>query len=58
MWYSKMYFSEKREFFQFDASGSQGAPSTCREFSFLPFWRWTARSLLHPWSESATTGIA
>ena len=35
MWYSKMYFSEKREFFQFDASGTQGAPSTCREFPFL-----------------------
>ena len=35
MWYSKMYFSEKREFFQFDASGTQGAPATCREFPFL-----------------------
>jgi len=35
MWYAKMYFSEKREFFQYDASGTQGAPSTCQELPFL-----------------------
>lgn len=35
MWYAKMYFSEKREFFQYDASGTQGAPSVCRELPFL-----------------------
>lgn len=35
MWHAKMYFSEKREFFQYDASGTQGAPSVCREFPFL-----------------------
>ena len=35
MWYAKMYFSEKKEFFQYDASGTQGAPSTCRELPFL-----------------------
>ena len=35
MWYAKLYFSEKREFFQYDASGTQGAPSVCREFPFL-----------------------
>ena len=35
MWYAKMYFSEKREFFQCDASGTQGAPSVYRELPFL-----------------------
>ena len=35
MWYAKMYFSEKREFFQCDASGIQGAPSVYRELPFL-----------------------
>ena len=35
MWYVKMYFSEKREFFQCDASGTQGVPSVCRELPFL-----------------------
>lgn len=35
MWYAKMYFSEKREFFQYDASGMQGVPSVFREFPFL-----------------------
>ena len=35
MWYAKMYFSEKREFFQYDASGTQGVPSVFREFPFL-----------------------
>ena len=35
MWYVKMYFSEKREFFQCDASGIQGVPSVDREFPFL-----------------------
>ena len=35
MWCAKMYFSEKREFFQYDAFGTQGAPSICREFPFL-----------------------
>ena len=35
MWYAKMYFSEKREFFQYGTSGTQDAPSVCREFPFL-----------------------
>ena len=35
MWYVKMYFSEKREFFQCDASGTQGVPSIYRELPFL-----------------------
>ena len=35
MWYAKMYFSEKREFFQYDAAGTQGAPSVSRELPFL-----------------------
>ena len=35
MWYVKMYFSEKREVFQCDASGIQGVPSVDREFPFL-----------------------
>ena len=35
MWYAKMYFSEKREFFQYDASGMQGVPSIFRELPFL-----------------------
>lgn len=35
MWYAKMYFSEKREFFQYDAAGTQGLPSVSREFPFL-----------------------
>lgn len=35
MWYAKMYFSEKREFFQYDASGTHGVPSVFREFPFL-----------------------
>ena len=35
MWYVKMYFSEKRELFQCDASGMQGVPSVDREFPFL-----------------------
>ena len=35
MWYVKMYFSEKREFFQCDASGIQGVPSVDRELPFL-----------------------
>lgn len=35
MWYAKMYFSEKREFFQYDASGTQGLPSVFRELPFL-----------------------
>lgn len=35
MWHAKMYFSEKREFFQYDTFGTQGAPSVCREFPFL-----------------------
>ena len=35
MWYAKMYFSEKREFFQYDASGTQGVPSVFRELPFL-----------------------
>ena len=35
MWYVKMYFSEKREFFQCDASGIQGVPSVYRELPFL-----------------------
>ena len=35
MWYAKMYFSEKKEFFQYDAAGTQGAPSVSRELPFL-----------------------
>ena len=35
MWYAKMYFSEKKEVFQFDVHGVQGVPSTCRELPFL-----------------------
>ena len=35
MWYAKMYFSEKREFCQYDASGTQGVPSVFRELPFL-----------------------
>ena len=35
MWYVKMYFSEKRELFQCDASGIQGVPSVDRQFPFL-----------------------
>lgn len=35
MWYAKMYFSEKKEFFQYDSAGIQGAPSTCQELPFL-----------------------
>ena len=35
MGYVKMYFSEKREFFQCDASGIQGVPSVDRELPFL-----------------------
>ena len=35
MWYAKMYFSEKKEVFQFDGYGGQGVPSTCRELPFL-----------------------
>ena len=35
MWYAKMYFSGKKEFFQYDAAGIQGVPSTERELPFL-----------------------
>ena len=35
MWYAKMYFSEKKEVFQFDSHGVQGVPSTYKEFPFL-----------------------
>lgn len=35
MWYAKMYFLEKREFFQYDAAGTQGVPSVSRELLFL-----------------------
>ena len=35
MWYAKMYFSEKREFFQYDATGTQGVPNVSRELPFL-----------------------
>ena len=35
MWYAKMYFSEKKEFFQYDAAGMQGLPSVSRELPFL-----------------------
>ena len=31
MWYAKMYFSEKKECFQYDPAGIQGAPATYRE---------------------------
>ena len=35
MWYAKMYFSEKKECFQYDPAGIQGAPATYRELPFL-----------------------
>ena len=35
MWYAKMYFSGKKEVFQYDAAGIQGVPSTERELPFL-----------------------
>ena len=35
MWYAKMYFSGKQEIFQYDASGTQGVPSTQVELPFL-----------------------
>ena len=35
MWYAKMYFSDKKEVFQFDSHGVQGVPSTYRELPFL-----------------------
>ena len=35
MWYAKMYFSEKREFIQYDAAGTQGLPSVSCELPFL-----------------------
>ncbi len=35
MWYAKMYFSEKKEVFQFDSHGVQGVPSTYEELPFL-----------------------
>ena len=34
MWYAKMYFSVKKEVFQYDAAGIQGVPSTERELPF------------------------
>ena len=35
MWFAKMYFSEKREFFQYDAAGLQELPQVCRNLPFL-----------------------
>ena len=35
MWYAKMYFSEKKEVFQFDSHGIQGVPLTYKELPFL-----------------------
>lgn len=35
MWYAKMYFSEGKEIFQYDAAGTQGVPSVQKEFPFL-----------------------
>ena len=35
MWYGKMYFSGKKEIFQYDAYGMQGAPSVNQELPFL-----------------------
>ena len=35
MWYAKMYFSEGKEIFQYDAAGIQGVPSVQKEFPFL-----------------------
>ena len=35
MWYSKMYFSGEREFFENDAFGMQGLPSKQLELPFL-----------------------
>ena len=40
MWYAKMYFSEKKEVFQFDSHGVQGVPSTYEEFPF-PVRSWS-----------------
>lgn len=35
MWYAKMYFSGKKEIFEYDAAGVQGVPSVHRELPFL-----------------------
>lgn len=35
MWYAKMYFSEGKEIFQYDAADTQGVPSVQKEFPFL-----------------------
>ena len=35
MWYAKMYFSGKKEVFQFDSHGIKGVPSTYKELPFL-----------------------
>lgn len=35
MWYAKMYFSEGKEIFQYDAAGTQGVPSVQKELPFL-----------------------
>lgn len=35
MWYFKMYFSEKKEIFQYDVYGMQGYPASCEELPFL-----------------------
>ena len=35
MWYTKMYFSGEKEFFENDAFGMQGVPSRQLELPFL-----------------------
>ena len=35
MCYAKMYFSERREIFQYDSLGMQGVPNIRKEFPFL-----------------------
>lgn len=35
MWYCKMYFSENREIFEYDAAGMQGYPAESKELPFL-----------------------
>lgn len=35
MWYAKMYFSDEKEIFEYDALGIQELPSVHREFPFL-----------------------
>ena len=60
MWYAKMYFSGKKEVFQFDSHGIKGVPSTYKELPFLEsllsFWSWTAGNWLRRSAGSQSTG--